>query len=212
MLRLMQREIDWIVEALARDRTKTKSGLARALNIDKSGVSRMLRGERRLKFEEAQRAADYLGVNPGGGFAEDAADFQGEGPARRDDGTAPLYRATAGGNGLWVIDRSAVIERRPRAPEFAGAELVFGFYAPDDAMAPRFYTGEVVWTNPARPAAPGEDALLMEDPSDPATLNLYLCFLEKKTATQFSGVQYGNGEKVSAPARGWRAAHVYGRG
>jgi transcriptional regulator with XRE-family HTH domain len=208
----MQREIDWIIEALARDRTKTKSGLAEALNIDKSGVSRMLRGERRLKFEEAQRAADYLGVSPGGGFAEsEAAAFESEPPARRDDGTAPLYKAAAGENGLWIIDRTAIIERRPRAPEFAGAELVFGFYAPDDAMAPRFYTGEVVWMNPARPAAAGEDAVLMEDADDPTALKLYLCFLKEKTATRFAGVQHGRGETLSVPARGWQAAHVYAR-
>lgn len=208
----MQREIDWIIEALARDRTKTKSGLAKALHIDKSGVSRMLRGERRLKFEEAQRAAEYLGVSPGGGFAEPAAEYQTEPPARRDDGTAPLYRAAAGENGVWIIDRTAVIERRPRAPQFAGAELVFGFYAPDDAMAPRFYTGEVVWTNPARPAAPGEDAVLIAPTAGAGEMKLYLCLLEEKTAAKLSGLQYGSGERRSVPAQGWRAAHVYGRG
>lgn len=208
----MQREVDWIIEALARDRTKTKSGLAKALHIDKSGVSRMLRGERRLKFEEAQRAADYLGVGPGGGFAEPAAEYQSEPLPRRENATAPLYRAAAGENGLWIVDRSAVIERRPRDAQFAGAELVFGFYAPDDAMAPRFYTGEVVWTNPARPAAAGEDAALIAETGDPLQLKLYLCFLEEKTAARLSGFQYGAGERRSVPARGWRAAHVYGRG
>jgi transcriptional regulator with XRE-family HTH domain len=208
----MQREVDWIIEALARDRTKTKSGLAKALNIDKSGVSRMLRGERRLKFEEAQRAADYLGVSPGGGFAEAAAAFQGEPAPRRDDGTAPLYRAAAGEDGLWTIVRSVVVERLQRAPQFAGAEFVFGFYAPNDAMAPRFYTGEIVWTNLARPAAAGEDAILIAEGGDPAELKLYLCFLEEKTAATFSGFQYGSGERLRVPAHGWRAAHVYGRG
>lgn len=208
----MQREVDWIIEALARDRTKTKSGLAKALHIDKSGVSRMLRGERRLKFEEAQRAADYLGVSPGGGFAEAAADYQSEPHPRRDDETAPLYRATPGEDGVWIVDRSAVIERRPRGPQFAGADLVFGFYAPDDAMAPRFYTGEVVWTNPARPAAPGEDAVLIAETGGAGEMKLYLCFLEEKTAATLSGFQYGSGERRSVPARGWRAAHVYGRG
>ncbi len=212
MLLAMQREVDWIIDALARDRTKTKSGLADALNIDKSGVSRMLRGDRRLKFEEAQRAADYLGVSPGGGFAENTAEFEGEPPAAPDDGTAPLYRATAGEAGVWTIDRSSIIERRPRAPQFSGADLVFGFYAPDNAMAPRFYTGEVVWTNPARPAATGEDAILMLETSETASLKLYLCVLEEISATQLTGFQYGVGERRTVPAPPWRAAHVYGRG
>ena len=172
----------------------------------------MLRGDRRLKFEEAHRAADYLGVSPGGGFAETATDYQGETHFHRDDGTAPLYRAISGDAGVWVIDRTAVIERRPRAPQFDGAELVFGFYAPDDAMAPRFYTGEVVWTNPARPAATGEDAILLAQKSEAASLELYLCVLEKKTAAELTFYQYGSGERRNVPAPPWRAAHVYGRG
>ena len=172
----------------------------------------MLRGERRLKFEEAQRAARYLGVGPGDGFAEAPAPFETKSAQTGgDDGTAPLYRAHARDNGLWVIDRTEIIERRPRAPHFAGAELVFGFYAPDDAMAPRFYTGEVVWANPARPAAIGEDAILMARQDTEGALPLYLCCLTEATPERLSGRQYGSGATRTVPAGDWRAAHVYGR-
>ena len=79
-------------------------------------------------------------------------------------------------------------------------------------MAPRFYTGEIVWANPARPAAAGEDAILIAESGEPGEFKIYLCFLEEKTAAAFSGLQYGSGARLSLPARSWRAAYVYGRG
>ena len=210
----MQREVDWIIEALARDRTKTKSGLAKALNIDKSGVSRMLRGERRLKFDEAQRAADYLGIGAAAisGFAESAPPFASEPPPQKDDGLAPLYRIAIGKDGLWRLDRSAAIERKPRAPQFAGAELVFGFYVPDAAMAPRFRIGEIAWINPARSAAAGEDALIIPLDDSTGDIPVFLCSLEAITETSLVAVQHGAANPPAFPGKRWQALHVFGRG
>ena len=239
----MQREVDWIIEALARDRTKTKSGLAKALNIDKSGVSRMLRGERRLKFDEAQRAADYLGIGAAAisGFAESAPPFASEPPPQKDDGLAPLYRIAIGKDGLWRLDRSAAIERKPRVrvrlsglfasgdgdpfddkhtgydaifenPQFAGAELVIGFYVPDAAMAPRFRIGEIAWINPARSAAAGEDALIIPLDDSTGDIPVFLCSLEAITETSLVAVQHGAANPPAFPRKRWQALHVFGRG
>ena len=212
MLLSMQREVDWIIEALERDPTKTQTGLAEALGIDKSGVSRMLKGRRRLKFDEAQRAVEYLGVSPGvlerAGFEEPDSPYQTE---PRTDGNASLFASTAAENGLWLLDMQRPIERRPQAPDFLGADMTFGFYAPDDAMAPRFRTGEVVWANPARPAAAGNDALLMAKDGPASETPAYLCVLQEKTATHFRISQYGVEGERELPAAQWRAAHVYGR-
>ncbi|MEO1136299.1 MAG: helix-turn-helix transcriptional regulator, partial [Pseudomonadota bacterium] len=146
MLPIMQREVDWIIDALARDPAKTRTGLAHALNIDKSGVSRLLKGDRRLKYEEAQLAAAYLGVTPGGGasatgLAEDPADYASSSNSGVDLATAPLFRAETSNDGFWRLEKSALIERRPRLPQFSGAQDVFGFYAPENSMAPRYHAG-----------------------------------------------------------------------
>ena len=212
MLLSMQREVDWIIEALERNPAKTQTGLAEALGIDKSGVSRMLKGRRRLKFDEAQRAVEYLGVSPAvlerAGFEEPEEPFQSE---PRDDGTANLFASASGENGLWLLDMQRPIERRPQAPDFIGADMTFGFYAPDDAMAPRFHTGEVVWANPARPAAAGHDALLLGKDGPAGATPACLCVLEEKTATHFRISQYGVEGIREMPTEKWRAAHVYGR-
>ncbi|MAW80475.1 MAG: hypothetical protein CMI63_09570 [Parvularcula sp.] len=208
----MQREVDWIAEALERDPTKTQTGLAEALGIDKSGVSRMLKGRRRLKFDEAKRAADYLGVSPAvlerAGFAEPEETYQAEPQAER---LTNLYASAAGARGEWFLDLRRPIERRPQAPCFLGADLAFGFYAPDDAMAPRFHRGELVWVNPGRPAAAGQDALLIAKDGPPAETPAYLCVLESMTSYVYRISQYGVGGVREFSAARWRAAHVYGR-
>ena len=215
MLQSMQREVDWIIEALERDPAKTKTGLARALGIDKSGVSRMLKGGRRLKFEEAQRAAEYLGTAPGGseenGFAEPEEGYIPAPLPERLDGVTAFYACSSGADGLWRLDLQRAIERRPQTPQLAGADLAFGFYAPDDAMAPRFLTGETVWTNPARPATKGHDALLMAIDAPPNEMTACLCRLEAKTADHFQVSQYGDKRIREFPSAAWRAVHVYGR-
>ncbi|WP_428408523.1 helix-turn-helix domain-containing protein [Hyphococcus sp.] len=208
----MQREVDWIIEALERDPAKTQTGLAAALGIDKSGVSRMLKGRRRLKYEEAQRAAEYLELNPAvierAGLAESETHFL---PEEGQETLAPLYESAAGENGKWLLDLQRPIERRPQARDFAGAALVFGFYAPDESMGPRFHTGEVVWVNPARPPAAGHDALLLAKNVPPSETAAYLCVLQETTSSAYRISQYGVRGMREFPLSGWRAAYVYGR-
>jgi transcriptional regulator with XRE-family HTH domain len=43
---------------------KSNVGLAKALGINPSGVSRMLKGERKLQLSEVEKAAAYLGLPP----------------------------------------------------------------------------------------------------------------------------------------------------
>lgn len=206
MLRLMQREVDWIVEALRRNPAKTKSGLARALGIDKSGVTRLLNGARRLKYSEAEKAAQYLGCAPGG-FAEAAEPYVAEfsAPLRG----APLFSARSDTEGFWLLDRTTPIEVRPAAPQFAGAALVFGFYAPDGAMEPRFRTGEIVWVNPSRAAATGADALLA--PRDFAEKSrVFLAVLEASSTEGMEVRQHGAERRFFARSQ-WQAFYVFDR-
>ena len=56
---------EWLKNGL-RQPGKSNVGLARALGIDGSGVSRLLKGDRKLKLEEVPKAAAYLGIDPPG--------------------------------------------------------------------------------------------------------------------------------------------------
>lgn len=207
----MTEEVDWIRAALAADRTKTQTGLARALRLDKSAVSRLLQGQRRLKFEEARLAAAYLGVappasdDPPRGFADESAGFDHAGPA-----TAPIVAAAAEADGVWRIRRAEIIERRPRAPQLIGVDSVFGLYAPDAAAAPRFRIGEVAWINSGRPAAPGDDALFIGEETDAGAAAI-LGQLIRTRASHFEALRFDTGETRRLAVADWRVFHVYPR-
>jgi len=208
----MDGEADWIKAALKRDRSKTQNGLAAALGIDKSSVSRLLRGERRLKFSEAQIAAEYLGVDARSGFAEEGEEFNhGERANASGRDRAPLYRASAVKDGYWRLDRDIVVERKPCGPLLSGVVSAFGLYAPDDAMAPRFKTGEVAWINPARPAAPGEDALMISNTPSGETAKVLLCELLAVENGRYRVRQHGRPEDRCLDAKSWKALYVFPR-
>lgn len=58
----------WIGAGL-RDAGRTQRGLARALGLDPATVNRILKGKRRLRIDEIEPAARYLGVEAPNGFS-----------------------------------------------------------------------------------------------------------------------------------------------
>lgn len=204
----MNHETNWIQVALEEDPTKSKTGLAHALNVDKSAISRLLRGERRLKFDEAQKAATYLGIAPSGaktGFQEPDTEFQAE--ARQ----VPFYRVAEKKFGLWALDRSVAIEQRRGPSEFTTAEGIFGLYIPNSDMQPRFRVGETAWINPNRPAALAEDALIMPAQAIAPIVEVFLCYLATSDEETIIGKQYGSGREHHFNRAEWQAVHVLGR-
>ncbi len=208
--------VEWIREALARDSTKTRAGIARALGVDKSAVTRLLSGERQLKFHEAEKIAAYLGVPRPLGLHDRERDFaHPDTPATSDEagaGDAPIYRAEAESDGRWLILRNeAPIDWRPRAPHFERAAHVFGFYAPDDAMAPRFKPGEIVWVDPSRPVNPGDDALFVEKTPAGRPERIALGELKAASGGEFIFIQHKDESERRLAARAWSALHVLPR-
>ena len=153
----MPTEIDWIKRALAADRSKTQTGIAAAIGVDKSAVSRLLKGERRLAFAEAVKISEYLGAPLPSSFG-----VPGLAESAGAEETAPVYPVTRDAvHGLVLNRAGAPIDRKPKAPNFRFSRDVFGLFAPDASHAPRFKTGEIAWADPARPIQAGDDALFL---------------------------------------------------
>lgn len=120
-------DIQWILDALEHDDTKSRKGIGDAINIDKTGVSRLLSGFRTLKMRESLKIAEYLGVAPPFGFAEKQADFTPAAAA-----LAPVYRAAPDGD--WppatfrIFRQDRPVDYKPKAAHFAAASEVFAFY------------------------------------------------------------------------------------
>lgn len=56
--------IKWILDAIAKNPHLSQSGLARALGRDRSAISLMMHGKRRIQVDELPAIASYLGVPP----------------------------------------------------------------------------------------------------------------------------------------------------
>jgi len=210
----MNGEIDWILVALERDPTKSRAGIARALNIDKSAITRLLNGHRQLKFTEAEKIALYLGVTPAfkrsEGFGEPDQPFLTL-EAQNSD-TAPIYEANVLEDGIWLLQNTnPPIDFRPRAPHFQNATRVFGFYAPDPAMAPRFRSGEIVWVDPMRPPQADGDAMLVEKINSTQGQRILVATLTTFSPIDWQFIQYATNKEKQLPRSLWDGYFVFPR-
>ena len=208
MARRSLADIQWILDALQRDKTKSRKGVGEAINIDKTGVSRLLSGARSLKMREGIKIAEYLGVLAPFGLAEDETPFT---PAPKPS-LAPVYRAAKGGAGAPATFRIFRSERpvdfKPKAAQFASAAQIFGIYVPDDLMAPRFKPGELIFVDPSRPITPTDDILFIAKRAAPDGERALIGELAAATAAQFSYIQHGKKGAFRLPAKTWTAALI----
>jgi plasmid maintenance system antidote protein VapI len=111
--------IDWLKAGLKRP-GKSNVGLAKALGIDASAVSRMLKGDRKLKLEEVAGAAAYLGLDPPGQFVRNRTDVASVNTSVQ---AVTLTKSAAGGVwrevGVPVIFEAVAIPLVPE-PRLAG--------------------------------------------------------------------------------------------
>ena len=203
----MATDVGWILEALENNPAKTRAGMARALNVDKSAVTRLLNGDRQLKFHEAAKIAEYLGIAPPTpvALADRDRDFGGGDPSPAM-ASSPIYDARTLAEGRWMVFRTAPpIDFKTRAPNVANAARVFGFYAPDNAMAPRFKVGEVVWVDPSRPVSTGDDVLFGAADNGPDGETVLLAWLTETTDAHWIATQYGRDQTHMLERSEWSA-------
>lgn len=138
----------------------TQRGLAERMGLDPAAVNRMLNGRRGIMAEEIPVIEAYLGqrldlhedpaaaLRPRGLSDVPQADMVG----LPDVMTPVPVRDLQGGMAPidWIV----------RHPAQAGIRQAFALYMPDDSMAPRYFSGEVVYVHPHRPAAPPQDVVI----------------------------------------------------
>jgi phage repressor protein C with HTH and peptisase S24 domain len=155
-------DIDWIRKGLARP-GKTQAGLAGALGIHPSGVTRLLAGDRQLKAAEIARAAAYLEIDIAqalppplhGAFAPASSapppspvpiPYSQE-PRSRD---LPVLGNAMGGPDGYFEMQGVVIEHVWRPPSLATVRNAFALYVIGSSMAPRYEEGELIYCHPGR--------------------------------------------------------------
>jgi len=140
--------LTWIQDGLRRP-GKSQRGLALALGLDPSGVSRLLSGKRALKAAEIETVSRYLGVGPGatGTDGEDISAPSVSGPLAAEvpapaslSRDLPVRGTAVGGEDAGFDFNGEVVDYVRRPPGLAGTQRAFAVFAAGESMAWRTVT------------------------------------------------------------------------
>mgnify|MGYP002634165865 CR=1 FL=1 len=159
-------DLDWIREGL-RKPGKTQRGLAEALGVDASAVSRLLNGARQLKAAEIAGIARYLEADPPASLAPRplmtavAAPLAYAPSVMHGPRDLPVVgTAVAGEDGMFLMNGQVhdYVERPPSLQGVAGAYAV---YVADRSMEPRYFAGETLHVHPGRAVTQGDNVFVV---------------------------------------------------
>lgn len=165
------------IKRLLKETRHSQRELAAHLDVDPAAITRLLRGERRLRLDEAPKVAAFFGLSQTSqALPGPTPQIRGEvdlrpAPGSNDPDHAPrdlpVYGSAQGGPDGMAIDYQPIeYMRRPQALE--GVLDAFAFYVVGESMSPRFRHGERLLVHPRRPVRAGEDVLLiLKDPERP---------------------------------------------
>lgn len=181
--------LTWIREGLKKP-GKSQRGLAAALGIDPSGVSRLLAGTRELKASEIAKVEGYLGVRAD--LSEAAApptmlDIPSLADMKRD---LEVRGIAVGGDDASFEFNGEVVDYVRRPPGLVGARKAFAIYITGSSMSPRFEEGEIVFVHPGRPATPGCDVVVELHGRHGEPGPCYVKRLVRRTATKLALTQF----------------------
>lgn len=153
-------DMEWLKEQLDKRGKGAQARLAKALNLDPSAISRMLKGTREVKTRELPVIEAFLQTN-GKKIALPA--FQG---APRDFGMEklPILGTGEGGEDGSQPFNGDVIDMVPRPPTLSDARNAYGLFVSGNSMEPRYHHGELVYIHPGRPVTPGCYVLVQVHP------------------------------------------------
>lgn len=161
-----------IIAAGLTARGKSGRGLAEALGVNPSQITRMLKGERLIKAHEIPTIEAYLGVSlspntPQTARVSEVAPAPVQFPSRSEMPLDVPVRGTAvGGESDGFLFENDTIDYVRRPPGIAKTKDVFALYVRGMSMAPRFEEGDLIYLNPHLPARAGDDVVIEFVPSE----------------------------------------------
>lgn len=147
-------EVTAIAEAL-RAKNLSQAELGRALGLDSSQITRLLKGARRLQRHEWKTAAAFLGLS-------DPGDQAVGGAIVPMPGLIPLY----GWAGASSQERLTFADQNlrgyvPAHPNQAHVRAAFALEVADVSMSPRYEPGEIIYIAPNRWPTRGQDCVVV---------------------------------------------------
>lgn len=112
----------------------------------------------------------------------------------------PVYGTAVGGVDSEFSFNGTVIDYVRRPPGLAHVEGAFAIYVTGDSMEPRYEPGELVYVNPSRPAAPGDDVLIeMAAPESGEPAPCYIKRLVRRHASRVECRQFNPPRDLEYP-------------
>lgn len=161
-------ETGWIRDGLAKP-GKTQRGLAHALGLDPSAVSRLLTGGRQLRAAEIPVVAAYLDSRAPSSLIEPGTTSPARTTVAARPETQPWVGArdlpvmgtvVAGSDGMFLMN-GEVHDYIERPPSLQGVTSAYAVYVADTSMVPRYFPGETLHIHPGRAVASGEDTFVV---------------------------------------------------
>ena len=170
-------ELDWIRDGLVKP-GKTQRGLATALGVDPSAISRLLAGTRQLRAAELPVVAAYLdspipqNLTPDAVRPADTRAIAANRPANHTGMSArdlPVLGTAVGGSaggtpevydGLFLMN-GEILDYIERPPSLRGVTSAYAVYVSDTSMVPRYFPGETLHVHPGRAVVRGEDTFVI---------------------------------------------------
>ncbi len=200
-------DMDWIKTGLKRP-GKSQRGLAQALDIDPSGVSRLLSGDRNLKAAEIETVRRYLDLPMAAPEGLPDVGMRLELPAIAGLDRDLEVRGTAVGGQEGAFDFNGdIVDYLRRPPGLSGARMAFAIYTAGSSMSPRFEEGEIVFVHPGRPATPGCDVIVELHGRDGDPGHCYIKRLVRRTAAKRVLSQFNPPKEISFPLKQVRAVY-----
>lgn len=168
-------DIDTIRKGLEKP-GKSQRGLATAMGIDPTAVSRLMKGERKLQLHEVAKVLAYLDaaipesthkdmqINTFARTQSDVASTSGgkaEGP--QNQRLRVLGMAECGSDG-WSLFNGDLIETVPMPANLIGVKDAYGVYIQGESMSPRYRPGEIAHIHPHKPVTIGAYVLVQKKP------------------------------------------------
>lgn len=169
---------------LLRERSHlSRAELAAKVGAHHNTIQKLENGERKLTVEWISKLSPFLKTS--------VADFLGGGGQVTEPGKVPLTNKGRGtpaapenvyapdnwprdlpvmgigecGPDGWSLWNGEVIQMAPRPPSLAGVPKAYAIYAKGDSMEPRYFNGELLHINPAKPIEPGHFVLVQVLPA-----------------------------------------------
>lgn len=167
-------DIKWLAAELDRLGRGSRGDLAKALDLENSAISKILKGTREISALEADGIRAFL--NARSAASNEVAILQTP--------DVPVLGTALGGDGDgdFLLNGHA-LHYVKRPAKLAGRDDIFALYTSGSSMEPRFFGGELVFCERRRAPSVGDDVVIEMHPNEDGVVPAYLKRLEGITPT-----------------------------